>query len=96
MERVAMDEETGVVRMTFCRMCGKLLQNVRFDPSEIVLCQKCADTMKGELVRVVRCKDCKYWKEIESNHLKDYGDCGQANGITPKPEDWFCADGEKA
>lgn len=81
--------------MTFCRVCGKLLKNVRFDPSEIVLCQKCADTMKGELVRVVRCKDCKYWKEIESINLKGYGDCGQANGITPKPGDWYCADGEK-
>ena len=69
--------------MTFCRMCGKLLQNVRFDPSEIVLCQKCADTMKGELVRVVRCKDCK---KRNQHHECEYG---------YHSDNWFCADGEK-
>ena len=95
MERVAMDEETGVVRMTFCRMCGKLLQNVQFNPSEIVLCQKCADTMKGELVRVVRCKDCKqcYFASNRVPDERSYA-CGK-HGIDIVP-DWFCADGEKA
>lgn len=43
-----------------------------------------------ELVRFV---DCKWWHESETH--KGYGDCGQANGITLKSSDWFCADGEK-
>lgn len=73
--------------MTFCRMCGKLLQNVRFDPSEIVLCQKCADTMKGELVRVVLCKDCKHYDGFSQQ-------CERIDGILLP--DFFCADGEKA
>ena len=80
--------------MTFCRMCGKLLKNVRFDPSEIVLCQKCADTMKGELVRVVRCKDCKHYRYygLESYTVSE---C-KINNIENPGENWFCADGEKA
>lgn len=73
--------------MTFCRMCGKLLLNVQFNPSEIVLCQKCADTMKGELVRVVRCKDCK---------KRNSWNCWQYfSGRIKIPDDWYCADGEK-
>ena len=80
--------------MTFCRMCGKLLQNVQFNPSEIVLCQKCADTMKGELVRVVRCKDCKYGYKLTDSA---YVTCGRRFHDGQKHEaDWFCADGEKA
>ena len=42
-------------------------------------------------INIVRCKDCIFWHECENN--KGYGDCGQANGITLKPDDWFCADG---
>ena len=41
---------------------------------------------------IVRCKDCRWWHESETN--KGYGDCGQANGITLKQSEWFCADGE--
>ena len=44
----------------------------------------------GELIR---CKNCKWWHESEMH--KGYGDCGQANGITLKSSDWFCADGER-
>ena len=82
--------------MTFCRVCGKLLKNVRFDPAEIVLCQKCADTMKGELVRVVMCKDCKnfVWDSISQNA----GSCGIGIGTPPNylhSKNWFCANGEK-
>ena len=46
-----------------------------------------------DAVPVVRCKDCKWWHESETH--KGYGDCGQANGITLKSSDWFCADGER-
>ena len=81
--------------MTFCRMCGKLLQNVRFDQSEIVLCQKCADTMKGELVRVVRCKDCKYGEETINAKGEQMIKCGGEFPDWLRYPDWFCADGEK-
>jgi hypothetical protein len=42
---------------------------------------------------IVRCKDCKWWHESKANN--GFGDCGQANGITLKSSDWFCADGER-
>ena len=42
---------------------------------------------------IVRCKNCKWWHESKTNN--GYGDCGQANGITLKPHDWFCADGKR-
>ena len=46
-----------------------------------------------DAVPVVRCKNCLWWHESETND--GYGDCGQANGITLKPHDWFCADGKR-
>lgn len=46
-----------------------------------------------DMTVVVRCKDCRWWHESET--INGYGDCGQANGITLKPSNWFCADGEK-
>ena len=52
-----------------------------------------ADVIGNMPEAIVRCKNCKYWHECENN--KGYGDCGQANGITLKPADWFCADGVK-
>lgn len=41
---------------------------------------------------LVRCKDCRWWHESEIE--EGFGDCGQANGITLKPSNWFCADGK--
>jgi hypothetical protein len=46
-----------------------------------------------EIQELVRCKDCKWWHESKANN--GFGDCGQANGITLKSSDWFCADGER-
>ena len=47
---------------------------------------------RGELVRVVRCKECKHCAPVEL-----YGEvlmaCGKGYGDTPF--DWFCADGER-
>ena len=37
-------------------------------------------------VQVVRCKDCKYHDEEDG---KNFCDCGN------RPDDWFCADGER-
>lgn len=81
--------------MTFCRMCGKLLQNVQFNPSEIVLCQKCADTMKGELVRVVRCRDCKHGQYEEWDNGECVDKTVYCDGYGIHKPDWYCADGEK-
>lgn len=51
------------------------------------------ETAKQFRQTIVRCKDCKWWHESKTNN--GFGDCGQANGITLKPSDWFCADGER-
>ena len=37
--------------------------------------------------QIVRCKDCKYHDEKDG---KNFCDCGN------RPDDWFCADGERA
>jgi len=42
---------------------------------------------------LVRCKDCKYWHQSLIPGQEKFGDCGQANGLTLKWADWFCADG---
>jgi len=55
-------------------------------------CENCAIAIEDRQP-VVRCKDCKWWHESKTNN--GFGDCGQANGITLKPSDWFCADGKR-
>ena len=76
--------------MTFCRMCGKLLQNELFNPSEITICKKCEEVMRGDLVRVVRCKDCDNKKCLERTGNVV---CG-IDGNSHRP-DWFCAYGKR-
>lgn len=58
---------------------------------------------RDDLVRVVRCKDCRYYYRHEF-FGKPYFTCDIANqymtgdiigvGFEP-PEDWYCADGER-
>ena len=46
----------------------------------------------GEYVKVVRCKDCKWWEEPVQDFL-DYGYCVAVGRLTmPKPND-FCSRG---
>ena len=64
--------------------------------TESFLTKEQQDRLKGtfdDFVVVVRCKDCIYWHESATNH--GYGDCGQANGIALKDENWYCADGKR-
>ena len=44
-----------------------------------------------ELVRVVRCKDCKYWYPLTKICNNVDGACCQSYVA----DDWFCADGER-
>lgn len=79
--------------MTFCKVCGKLLPNVRFDPTEIAICQNCADRMEEDVVRVVRCRDCKHGYILTGSAFVT---CGRRFHDGQKHEsDWYCADGEK-
>ena len=77
--------------MTFCKVCGKLLPNVRFDPTEVTICQNCADRMKEDLVQVVRCKDCRNAVVYDDNEVV----CAHidSNGNDKHTANWFCADG---
>lgn len=80
--------------MTFCKVCGKLLPNVRFDPTEVTICQKCADRMEEDVVRVVRCRDCKHWKPYQGKFSGNtYYQCEELDTDT-EPE-FFCANGEQ-
>ena len=44
---------------------------------------------------IVLCENCRWWHESKLNQFKGFGECGHANGIALKPNDWFCADGER-
>lgn len=50
----------------------------------------------GELVR---CKDCKYWHEVDSVEGTTFGECKRPHPIIRKSvflqEGWYCADGER-
>lgn len=81
--------------MTFCKVCGKLLPNVRFDPKETVICQNCAARMKEDLVRVVRCKDCKHGQYEEWDNGECVDKTVYCDGYGIHKPDWYCADGEK-
>ena len=41
-----------------------------------------------DYVKVVRCKDCKFWYKDEYSHL-----CAITGDL--HPANWFCADGEQ-
>ena len=42
------------------------------------------DILEG-FPEIVRCRDCKYWEDSENCPVYDL----------ERPEDWFCADGER-
>lgn len=49
----------------------------------------------GTLVEVVRCRECKYYEAYtEFGVKKGYGFC-VVQGMSPRVDDWFCADGER-
>lgn len=53
------------------------------------------DDDTGELIRVVRCKNCKFWKPCFARIIdgKEWNYCEIVKDY--KPADWFCADGER-
>jgi len=85
-----------------CGICGRtfwshdafesVCDDCKYTDTPILYSNGYLESKNGD-VEIVRCKDCKWWHESETH--KGYGDCGQANGITLKPFDWFCADGER-
>ena len=46
----------------------------------------------GQLVEVVRCKDCKYWQDNNDNYPHE--ECRWGHGETPDAND-FCSYGER-
>lgn len=48
----------------------------------------------GELVEVVRCKDCKHWRSSGNNIFgKDYGTCVEC--LMDTQENFYCGFGER-
>jgi len=47
---------------------------------------------KDEYVRVVRCKDCKYWQDNNGGYPHD--DCKWNSNETPDPDD-YCSGAER-
>ena len=73
----------------YCRICNKLII-----PSKDCICVECKDALKRNgYVKVVRCKDCKYYSEPTDEKA---GGCLIKAGYFPVSENWFCADGELA
>lgn len=53
----------------------------------------------SDAVEVVRCKDCKYYREEPSQHVDDavvvWCDAGHYPTSKVMPDDWFCAGGQR-
>ena len=47
----------------------------------------------GKLTEIVRCRDCKH-RDPEDKKC-DYGGMAVQGLFFPRPDDWFCADGER-
>ena len=91
MGSVAMDEKTGVVLMTICGLCGKEIPG-EIGKNDIDLCQSCSKLLKGNFAVVVRCKDCKFWKDdTERDKHPSWLPCMeiQTRG------GFYCADGKR-
>lgn len=54
-------------------------------------CEKCERYIEKNFVRVVRCRDCKWYYVFNGHGSCDLLDL-EARYIQP---DWFCADGER-
>lgn len=52
-----------------------------------------------DVVQVVRCGECKWWKCADDTEILRYGDCTHPFSAVRKNclpnETWFCADGEE-
>lgn len=59
-------------------------------------CENCAIAIEGRQL-VVRCKDCKWYKEGYDIDGKWFSRCnGSVRTYGHTKPDWFCADGERA
>lgn len=78
MESGYLDEERAIVKEAYSTMtdCVSLINN-----APIV-----------DAVEVVRCRDCKYYKEGFCYNPNNYDDEKTCGNTSP---DWFCADGER-
>ena len=56
-------------------------------------CDILAKVERGELVEIVRCKDCKYWQDNNAGYPHEY--CKWNTNETPDADD-FCSCGERS
>ena len=68
---------------------------IRFVPVEFI-----NDAPTIDAVPVVRCKDCKWWADVDGATKKiGLGACCCGNKVMRlgflTPKDWYCADGER-
>ena len=90
-ERVLLILQT-ILLMYLLRLSGKVGKFGEVGMKEIIIAYdentEASPIMGDWIGELVRCKDCKH-------HGKDT--CGAVAGIAyPTPDDWFCADGERA
>ena len=56
-------------------------------------------TIKVDAIPLVRCRECKYWSEVDTSDGLRYGQCDYPHsairGNCFIRESWFCADGER-
>lgn len=76
-----------------CVCCGAVIPEGR---QVCVICGYKADNGKPDLVEVVRCKDCKYCKEVKDLILPTINKfcCYRPNNFAVKDTD-FCSYGER-
>ena len=81
------------IEVSFCRLLSEAVELLK-EQQQIInsLKSDLQETLKvvSEQSNVIRCKDCKH-RDPED------GKCDSGHGIQwqlPRPDDWFCADGE--
>jgi len=57
------------------------------------------EALLSKRVEIVRCRECKYWSEVDTSDGLRYGQCDRPDsairGTCFIRESWFCADGER-
>lgn len=79
--------DLGFCSVTACKKENRV-SNISIVPTVFV-----TDTPMVEYAPVVRCKDCKWWKNAVGWGGVDLKKCELSESVR-KP-DWFCADGER-
>ena len=80
--------EKDKVISVVCDGCNEQFSDEPCEPSECSIMQAINSIPTAEVVEVIRCRDCKYFKRIQDG----YGECPFASNTK---DDGYCLHGER-